>query len=95
MTTQKTKKPILSDAEMQNVTSATAEVMREQDKIKVKLYLDPEEKQKFEAQERAGKLVQWPAEFVGVNGHNYLIHRGKEVEVPRSVYEVLENAGLV
>ena len=25
--------------------------------------------------------------FVGVNGKSYLIERGKEVEIPRSVYE--------
>lgn len=30
--------------------------------------------------------------FVGVNGKSYLIKRGMEVEMPKSVVEVLENA---
>lgn len=30
--------------------------------------------------------------FVGVNGKSYLIKRGMEVEMPKSVIEVLENA---
>lgn len=30
--------------------------------------------------------------FVGVNGKFYLIERGKEVELPRSVYEVIKNS---
>ncbi|HFL3190173.1 TPA: hypothetical protein ACG3IT_004013 [Clostridioides difficile] len=30
--------------------------------------------------------------FVGVNGKSYLIERGKEVELPRSVYEVIKNS---
>ncbi|MCB7064124.1 hypothetical protein LI031_09755 [Enterocloster citroniae] len=30
--------------------------------------------------------------FVGVNGKSYLIERGKEVEIPKSVYEVIINS---
>lgn len=30
--------------------------------------------------------------FVGVNGRSYLIERGKEVELPKSVYEVIKNS---
>ena len=30
--------------------------------------------------------------FVGVNGVGYLVKRGEEVEMPRSVYEVLKNS---
>lgn len=30
--------------------------------------------------------------FVGVNGRSYLIKRGKEVELPKSVYEVIMNS---
>lgn len=30
--------------------------------------------------------------FVGVNGKFYLIERGKEVEIPKSVYEVIVNS---
>lgn len=30
--------------------------------------------------------------FVSVNGKSYLIERGKEVEIPKSVYEVIINS---
>ena len=30
--------------------------------------------------------------FVGVNGRSYLIERGKEVDIPKSVYEVIKNS---
>lgn len=30
--------------------------------------------------------------FVGVNGRSYLIKRGKELELPKSVYEVIMNS---
>lgn len=34
-------------------------------------------------------------QFVGVNGIGYLIERGKEVEVPRSVAEIIERSEAV
>lgn len=89
------RKTAMSEAQMQKVTTSTAEELKLQPKVKVRLHLDPEERKRLEAQEKSGKNVQWPAEFVGINGHNYLIHRGKEVEVPQSVYKVLEHAGMV
>lgn len=89
------KKKTLSEADMQNITNNTAEALRSQPKVKIRLHLDPEERKRLEEQEKAGKKVQWPAEFVGINGHNFLIHRGKEVEVPQSVYDVLAHAGMV
>ncbi len=30
--------------------------------------------------------------FVGVNGKGYLVQRGKEVSVPKAVYEVIKNS---
>lgn len=30
--------------------------------------------------------------FVGVNGRSYLVERGEEVEIPKSVNEVIENS---
>lgn len=36
--------------------------------------------------------TQQQAQFVCVNGHTYQVPRGREVEVPLPVYEVLENA---
>lgn len=89
------RKTAMSEAQMQSVTTNTAEALKAQPKKKVRLYLAPEEKKRLEEQEKAGKKVQWPSEFVGINGHNFVIHRGKDVEVPQSVYEVLEHAGMV
>ena len=41
---------------------------------------------------RAGGTQQ-QSEFVCVNGRTFQVPRGKAVEVPLPVYEVLENAG--
>lgn len=48
-------------------------------KVKIKLFLD-NDKYKDDV-------------FVGVNGRTYLIKRGVEVEVPKSVAKVLEDSG--
>jgi hypothetical protein len=63
--------------------------------VKVKLYLPPDERAKLEAAKKAEKDFKWPNEYVGINGHNFMIPKGIEVEVPQSVKEVLENAGLI
>lgn len=85
----------LTEADMQKITTDTAEALKSQPKVKVRLPMDPDERKRLESLEKAGKKVQWPAEFVGINGHNFLIQRGKEVEVPKSVYDVLVHAGMV
>jgi hypothetical protein len=85
----------MSDADMAKVTSDTKSLLDEQEKVRIKLFLEPEEKKRLEAAKENGKDVQWPNEFVGINGYNYHIPRGIEVEVPVSVKEVLENAGMI
>ncbi|MED1948992.1 hypothetical protein [Brevibacillus centrosporus] len=83
----------MTESQMDQVTKDTASVLKEQDKVKVRLYLSPDEKNKLEAQEKEGKQVQWPFQTVCVNGHIYQIQRGKTVEVPQTVAEILEQAG--
>lgn len=85
----------MTEAEMDRITKSTAEMLRDQDKVKVKIYLPPDEKKRLEQAKESGKEVVWPYEFVSVNGHNYQILKGIDVEVPLTVKEILENAGLI
>ncbi|KDE46296.1 UNVERIFIED_ORG: hypothetical protein BDK47_13327 [Anoxybacillus amylolyticus] len=85
----------MSEKEMEVVTLNTAEELKNQEKVKVRLHLPPEQKQKLEAAMEQGKEVQWPYQVVAINGYVYQIQLGKTVEVPKSVAEVLEQAGLI
>lgn len=85
----------MTDVQMDQVTQTTAKTLSEQPKRKIKLHLPYEEFVRLTNLEKQGKTVNWPYELVSVNGHNYYIHLGKEVEVPESVYEVLSHAHLV
>lgn len=85
----------MSEMEMENVTKSTAELLREQPQVKIKIYMSPEEKRKLESAKENGKNMEWPSELVSVNGHNYQIQKGIEVEVPQTVKEILEQAGLI
>jgi hypothetical protein len=85
----------MSEKEMEVVTLNTAEELKNQEKVKVRLHLPPEQKQKLEAAMEQGKEVQWPYQVVAINGYVYQIQLGKTVEVPKSVAEVLEHAGLI
>lgn len=85
----------ISDAELDAVTKSTAELLKEQPQVKIRIYLSPEERKKLEAAKSSGKNVEWPSEFVSVNGHNYQIQKGIDVEVPQTVKEILEEAGLI
>jgi hypothetical protein len=88
-------KQAMSDKEMADVTKSTIELLNEQPKAKVKIWLSQEDRKKLETAKEAGKQVEWPFETVSVNGHIYQIQRGVEVEVPQTVKEILENAGLI
>lgn len=79
------KKAAMSDAEIQQVTESTAKTLADQPLRKVRLYQVPKG--------TADKPL--PDETVCINGHIYQIQRGVEVEVPESVYQVLEQAGRV
>ena len=70
-----------SDADLAAVTTHTAETLADQPKRKVRLH---------QAQPGDKALLD---ETVCVNGHIFQIKRGVEVEVPETVYEVLEQAG--
>jgi hypothetical protein len=64
-------------------TADTAKALREQQKVKIRLYQVPPD-----STDRP-----LPDEFVQINGHGYLIQRGVSVEVPEGVATVLEQAG--
>jgi hypothetical protein len=85
---------MLSDFEMEQVARNTLEELKAQPKRQIRLHLSPEEKRRLEAAEANGNKVEWPFQYVGINGVNYQIQLGKEVEVPESVYEILNQAGL-
>jgi hypothetical protein len=85
----------LSEKEMEVITLNTAEELKNQEKVKVRLHLPPDQKQKLEAAMAQGKEIQWPYQVVAINGYIYQIQLGKTVEVPKSVAEVLEQAGLI
>lgn len=85
----------MTESEMDKVVKDTATQLKEQEKVKVKLYLNPEERAKLVAAEENGKKVNWPYHVVGINGHNYQIQLGKSVEVPKAVADILEQAGLI
>lgn len=85
----------VTEKEMENVTLNTKDLLNKQDKVKVRLHLPPEQLNKLKAAEESGKPVEWPYHVVAINGYIYQIQLGKSVEVPQSVAEILENAGLV
>ena len=85
----------LSEGEMEQVTKTTAEELKAQPKVKVKLHLPAQRKKELEAQQEAGKKVDWPFQTVCINGYIYQIQLGQTVEVPESVAAILEDAGLI
>lgn len=94
MAEQPKQKPI-TDATLDQAAKTVGQKLAEQPKQKVKLFLSNEERAKIKAAEDAGKKVVWPFETVNINGYTYQIQRGKEVEVPQSVYEVLNQANII
>ena len=91
MTTKKQE----TEAELEQASLDTGALLAKQPKVKVKLYLSPEDKSKLQHAEEGGINVPWPCETVSINGYNYVIKRGVEVEVPQTVAEVLEHAGMI
>lgn len=85
----------VSDAAIDSLVADVGKQLAKQKKVKVKLYLSQEERSKIEASQNAGKKVVWPFETVNINGYTFQIQRGKEVEVPESVYEVLSQANII
>lgn len=90
-----TNKKEMTEREMEQIAENTGEELAKQDKVKVRLHLDGDMRNKLEAQQKAGKEVAWPYHPVQVNGYIYQIQLGKTVEVPQTVAEILEQAGLI
>jgi hypothetical protein len=86
----------MSDAEMEQASLSTGEQLSKQPKKKISLHLEPEKKLELQRLVDLGdKNIQWPCEVVSINGYIYTIKRGIEIEVPTTVYEVLQNAGMI
>ena len=79
----KKREPVASEAELNLAVMDTAAALKEQPTRTVKLYQVPKD-----STDRP-----MPDEFVQVNGHGYQIQRGVTVEIPETVYEILEQAG--
>jgi hypothetical protein len=85
----------ISDSEMATLEVDAGQLLAEQPKVKVKLYLAPEEKSRLQSAVENGVTVPWPSETVIVNGYTYVLKRGQECEVPQTVAEILEQAGMI
>lgn len=86
---------VITEKEMAEAEKTTAQLLKDQPKVKIRIFLPKDEKDKLEAAKESGKKVEWPFEIVSVNGHNFQIQKGIEVEVPQTVAEILEQAGLI
>lgn len=76
---------VSTEAELAAVTTRTAIALADQPRRKVRLYQVP----------KGSTERKLPDETVCINGHIFQIQRGVEVEVPETVYEVLEQAGRI
>lgn len=85
----------MSDGQLDGLAKGVGELLAKQKKVKVKLHLPTQERQKLEAARAAGQKVHWPFETVNINGYTYQLQRGVEVEVPESVYEVLSQSNII
>lgn len=85
----------LTDTDFDKAALSTGELLAQQGKVRVRVYLDPDARDKLESSEAAGAKVVWPYTTVQINGYTYQIQLGKEVEVPESVAEVLRQSKLI
>jgi predicted Zn-dependent protease len=85
----------MTEREMDEVTKNTKQLLDEQPKVTVRLHLNQETKQRIDAAKEAGKAFEIPFETVCINGYIYQIQRGEKVEVPQTVADILEEAGLI
>ena len=83
----------MTEKQMDLIADETGKALAEQKKVKVRLHMSQEQKQKLDAAEKAGKQLEWPYVPVQVNGYIYQIQLGKTVEVPETVAQILEEAG--
>lgn len=85
----------ISESQMDRITDNTKKLLAEQPKVSIKLHLPQEEMKKIEAARASGKNAEIPFETVCVNGHIFQIQRGIKVEVPQTVADILEEAGMI
>lgn len=71
------------EAEVERITNATARELAKQQRVSVMIPLIP-----------GMARDKQPDETVQVNGYTYLIQRGKRVDVPQTVADILREAGL-
>ena len=85
---------LVSDAQIDKEALTFGQYLNTLPKVKIKIYLPAEERQKLEALEASGKQVEWPSELIVLNGYRFQIHKGKEVEVPEPIAQIAKDAGL-
>ena len=94
-------KSVKTDKDFDNEALGIKEILAAQKKVRIKLTMEPEEKQKYDnalaAYEKDNTKVKpsFPTIPVGINGFTYFIPKGESTEVPESIFEILEHAGLV
>ena len=72
--------PALTDGQLDNIAKSMKEVFAAMPKVKIRIPIDKQNKDDL--------IVP-----VCVNGYIYQIERGKSVEVPETIADILENAG--
>jgi hypothetical protein len=72
---------MITEGFMQQVRQSTKDLLAAQQKFTIRLSPAKKNEPKYE--------------IVGVNGYNYQIERGKSVEVPETVYNILVEAELI
>ena len=96
-----TKRVSKNDKDFDNEALSVKAILDAQPKRRIKLTMDPEEKQKYDnaiaAYEKDNSKTKpsFPTVPVGINGFTYFIPKGEATEVPESIFEILEHAGLV
>lgn len=85
----------ITESQMDKITEDTKKLLDAQPKIAIKLHLPQEEMKKIEAARAAGKNMEIPFETVCVNGYIFQIQKGAKVEVPQTVHDILEEAGMI
>lgn len=74
-------------------SEVTGEKTRTQELQSIKAQLDAQPK--FRVRLPAARKGDAPFEVVGINGYNIQIKKGETVEIPESVYMILQEAQLV
>jgi hypothetical protein len=71
----------------------SAEAQARTDRMRTKALLDAQPKRKIRLRQAPNGQPKLPDAFVGVNGHNFQLQRGIDIDVPETVFELLYEAG--